>query len=90
MKGAIPLPYIIAIIFGIIIIAIIGYWFFTTSGGVGGSSQQAACQSAALQFCLDWIRSGSESPELRELVIAKCGPLDIPVPSEDTCKRQYT
>ncbi len=89
-KGAIPIPYIIAIIFGIVVIAIIGYWFFTTAGDIGSASQQADCETALFEFCISWIREGEANKPFDHKVVEDCGPLDIGVPTFAQCTSVYT
>lgn len=88
-KGSIPIPYIIAIIFGIVVIAILAYWFFTTTGGVGGATQEVECETALFEFCMSWIRNGEDNKPFDHKVVEDCGPLDIGVPTFDQCVGTY-
>jgi hypothetical protein len=89
-KGSIPIPYIIAIIFGIIVIAVLAYWFFTTTGGVGTATQEAECEAALFEFCMNWIRAGEDNKPFDHKVVEDCGPLDIGVPIYSQCVGAYT
>lgn len=57
-KGAIPIPYIIALIFAVIILGVIGYWFFVASGQGGGKMSEAICKAKAYEYCSIWSNSG--------------------------------
>ncbi len=61
MKGAVPIPYIIALVLGIAIIAIIGYWFFIVSGESGGEISLAGCKTKATTYCAMWSQTGYAS-----------------------------
>ncbi|MFH8086612.1 MAG: hypothetical protein QW609_02210 [Candidatus Aenigmatarchaeota archaeon] len=51
MKGSIPVSHILAIIFGIIILALIGYWLFMYSGLFGENLSVAECRTRLLSYC---------------------------------------
>jgi hypothetical protein len=88
-KGAIPIPYIVAIIFAIIIIVIIGYWFFTTSNTGSSASSATQCLVAKSNFCQDWIRRGYQpTGATQAAVLAVCAVTTLPydVNSLQNCK----
>ena len=49
MKGAVN--YTIAIILGVVVIALLGYWFFYASGKGIVSTNSAECTATKIQFC---------------------------------------
>ena len=51
MKAAVPVPYIIALIFAVAVIAIVGYWYYTTGGSFQQSLTRADCNNLAIQYC---------------------------------------
>ena len=53
-KGDVPISYIIAIILGIIVVALLGYWFYTTGGKFSGTASETACRGKLLQYCTLW------------------------------------
>ena len=53
-KGAVPVPYIIALLLGIAVVAIIGYWFFVLSGQTGGEATLSTCNTRAYTYCAGW------------------------------------
>ena len=57
-KGAVPIPYIIALLLGIAVVAIIGYWFFVLSGQTGGELTFADCKTRATTYCAEWSQAG--------------------------------
>lgn len=58
MKADVPIPYIISIILGIAIIALLGYWFFIASGGFHGQMTEQECRNLKLTFCTLWSTNG--------------------------------
>ena len=57
-KGALPVPHIIAILLGIIVVALLGYWFYTTGGSFSGAASETACRGKLLQYCTFWSGNG--------------------------------
>lgn len=57
-KGALPLPYIVAIVFAVIVIAIIAYMFFTQTGIFSKSVNEEYCGAKRLKYCFDWKVAG--------------------------------
>lgn len=63
MKAAVPVPYIIALIFAIAVVALIGYWYFTSSGLWGGQYLSFRCSKLAHEFCSTWQNTGTKPDE---------------------------
>ncbi len=57
MAKGVAVPYIIALILGIVVIALLGYWFFVLGGGVGKQSTVQQCQSKVTAWCNLWSLS---------------------------------
>jgi hypothetical protein len=53
-KGEIPVPYIVALILAIIVIAVVAYMFFTQTGLFSGGSNEQQCNVKTVQYCLGW------------------------------------
>lgn len=53
-KGAIPIPYIVALIFGVIVISLIGYWLVNQGGKTITSGATTECDA----LCVAWKNSG--------------------------------
>ena len=51
---AIAVPYIIAIILAVIVLAIVAYWFLTTAQRGGGTFDEAFCRGKLSQYCAIW------------------------------------
>jgi hypothetical protein len=51
---AVAVPYIIAIILAIIVLAIVAYWFLTTAQKGGGTFDEAFCRGKLTQYCAIW------------------------------------
>ena len=58
-KGAIPVPYIVAILLGVVVIALIGLWFFTTTGTGSGVASEAACNAKKVAYCQELVARGT-------------------------------
>jgi len=58
MKKGIAIPYIIALILGIAVVALIGYWFFVLGGRIPGQATLTSCQSKEVAWCGEWARTG--------------------------------
>jgi len=57
-KGAVPIPYIIALLLGIAVVAILGYWFFALGGQWGGEVTLQRCRTMAHTYCSSWKAVG--------------------------------
>ena len=72
MKG-IAIPYIIAILLGIVVIALIGYWFFF-SGKLFGGTIQPGCDEIKQRYCQEWKASEfSVRPVITKWNKVECG-----------------
>ncbi len=79
MKAAMPVPYIIALVFGVIIIAVLGYWLYTQSSKSGSKGAIGECDAKKLLFCQAYKSLGYTTEPL----------IDFPVgcnkPTADRC-----
>ena len=62
-KGAVPIPYIIALLLGIAVVAIIGYWFFVLGGQWGGETNLQTCNTRAYTWCASWQALGYDGDD---------------------------
>jgi hypothetical protein len=95
MKKAVAIPYIVAILFGVVVIGLIGYWIFKTVSQGTGSGDLADCQTKELNYCSSWSNSGFDESRRPSSVFGgwdskKCNSVlgisgDDP-PSEPTCR----
>lgn len=53
-KGAIPVPYIIALILGIVVVGLLAYWFFVLGGRIGGQASESECRAKENIYCSTW------------------------------------
>ena len=53
-KGAVPIPYIIALLLGIAVVSILGYWFFVLGGQWGVEVTLQRCNTMAMTYCTTW------------------------------------
>lgn len=61
-KGAVPVPYIIALVLGIIVLAILSYWLFFSSGQAGMTIKEYSCRAKKMSYCNEWRMNAWESP----------------------------
>ncbi len=54
MKKAVAIPYVIALILGVIVVGILGYWFIAQGGKTIGKGKGSECDS----LCAAWRNSG--------------------------------
>jgi hypothetical protein len=57
-KGAIPIPYIIAIIFGVIVLALITFWLFFTNNEFRTSITEKICEGKRSNWCSQYELTG--------------------------------
>ena len=88
-KKGIAVPYIIALILGIIVVGLIGYWLFTTPP----PGPAAECNTKAAQWCSEWAGTGFRiSPDAVfgewDTFAAGCSNIGYPEPQERACRAQ--
>jgi len=59
-KGAVPIPYIIALVLGVIVIALIAYWLFFSGGQFGTVITEKACEAKKMGYCSNWKIKGTK------------------------------
>lgn len=57
MRKAIAIPYVIALILGVVIIALVGYWIASQGGKSVGTGYTAQCYGKQVSFCTYWRNS---------------------------------
>lgn len=78
-KGALPIPYIIALIIGVIVVAVLAYWFISSSGKGSNVGKEAECRGRILQWCV-----GGKTASDKEIADKVCNGLNINY--DDICK----
>lgn len=58
--GAVPVPYIIALVLAIIVIALIAYWLFFSGGEFGRIIAEKGCEAKKLAYCNEWKTTGTK------------------------------
>lgn len=58
MKGDVPVAYIIALLLGIAVLALLGYWFYTVYMRGSGKLSQDECNIRFQQNCESWRNLG--------------------------------
>jgi hypothetical protein len=64
-KGALPVPYIVAIIIAIIVIVAIVYWFIYLRGQSWIETQEQICRGKELSYCTEWATCGLDKATCR-------------------------
>ena len=52
--GALPVPYIVAIIMAIIVIVVLVVWFFVLSGNGNLQALDKLCRATEFTYCMTW------------------------------------
>jgi hypothetical protein len=60
-KGAVPIPYIIALVLAIIVIALVVYWLFFSSGDFGDIISEKGCEAKKMAYCSEYKTSSSST-----------------------------
>ncbi len=88
-KKGIAIPYIIALILGIVVVGVIGYWFFTTTGTGSGSAVVSQCNAKKTQWCTDWSRTAFDNarkPGNWESFAPGCSNVGVAEPGSLECR----
>ena len=88
-KGTIPVPYIIALILGIVVVGILGYGFFVLGWKIPGLSAELQCNARKDSYCTEWARSGYDAePQggVWESYAPGCKDIGVAKPSKYDCK----
>lgn len=59
-KGAVPIPYIIALVLGVVVIALVSYWLFMSGGEFGKAVERSSCQGKKMTYCSAWKLDGKK------------------------------
>ncbi len=51
MKKAVAIQYIIALILGVVVVALLAYWFISTGGKGGNVGKDAECAARKTEYC---------------------------------------
>ena len=102
-KGAVPVPYIIALILGIVVVGLLGYWFIVLGGRVPGTATQAWCEERRTVWCNDLAAKGFDETQRPSFPVKGCDRFDalgcwenfapgcteigVGKPSVDDCRR---
>lgn len=76
---AVAIPYVIALILGIVVVGVIGYWFISQGGKTVGSGTTVECDA----LCASWRNSGFglKPANVREI----CSGPEDPIQLKDFC-----
>jgi hypothetical protein len=83
-KGALPLPYVVAIIFAIIVIAVIVYMFLTQTGIFSITINEQYCDAQKLGYCYNWQTAGRNNPPEWD---ERCANIGVTAPDEPACEQ---
>ncbi|MBI1978652.1 MAG: hypothetical protein HYS62_01160 [Candidatus Aenigmarchaeota archaeon] len=86
MKKAVAIPYVIALILGIIVVGILGYWFVSQGGKTIGSGSAAECETLKFNYCKGFVqwdtKCGVIAPGITECNSCGNGKIDTPLGEE--------
>jgi hypothetical protein len=89
-KGELPVPYIIALILGIVVVGILGYGFFILGWRIPGLSNQGNCQTKVTEWCSQWSKNDYDSNNMPadtwETYAPGCDSAGIGQPSAISCR----
>lgn len=54
MEKAVAVPYVIALILGVVVVGIVGYWFVSQGGKAVGAGTKAECDGKTQNYCQFW------------------------------------
>jgi len=54
LKGAVPVPYIIALILGVLVLGFVTYSLFFSNNEFGSSLREYGCRSRKMTYCNAW------------------------------------
>lgn len=66
MLKAVAIPYVIALILGVIVIGILAYWFVSQSNKTTNVGASTECQGRVFSYCIQWQNNnncGNDKPE---------------------------
>lgn len=87
MKKGIAVPYIIALILGIAVLALIGYWFFVLGGRIPGEATATWCQTKQNTWCGHWAQTAGFPSEGWDSYATGCTGINYPAPDETRCQQ---
>lgn len=53
-KGEMPIPYIIALILGVIVLGLLAYWLYTGGLGFDSTVRESTCRTKVGFYCNSW------------------------------------
>ncbi len=57
---AVAIPYVIALILGIMVVGILAYWLINQAGKTTAQGASAECQGKIFSYCLAWDAQGKK------------------------------
>lgn len=65
MAKAVAIPYVIALILGVIVIAILVYWFINQAGKTTTVGTSAECQAKEFSYCVQWQNNDKDCDDTK-------------------------
>lgn len=81
---AVAVPYVIALILGVIAIGILAYWFVNQGGKTTTEGFKAECQARTFNFCLAWQNQDSTCQEASK---KPADMVECPTPNKPECEK---
>lgn len=86
-KGAIPVPYIIALILGIVVVGILGYGFFVLGWKIPGIATTWSCNADKFRYCNEWAQTNYvASPGDWDSYAPGCSDIGVGAPTPSDCR----
>lgn len=79
-KAAMPVPYIIALILGVVVVAVLAYWFVSSGSKGGGVGKEAECRARMLEWCT------LKTPDITTKINEACDPDPTMEKLQEFCK----
>ena len=61
MRKAVAVPYVIALVLGVAVIALLGFWFVTTGGKFSEQATKTQCESKLVVYCTSYIEGKADT-----------------------------
>lgn len=89
-KAAMPIPYIIALILGVIVVAVLAYWFISSGGKGTKIGIEAECKARLLDVCITGDAAKGKAQEVCGTDFNKLCDVCKVIPNHDKTKSGCT
>lgn len=75
MRKAVAIPYVIALVLGVIVIATLAYWLISQAGKTTDTGSSVECKAKTFSFCVTWQNADPKCETSKPTEIDGC---DVP------------